>query len=143
MISNILVVCTGNICRSPIGEYLLKARLPNSKVLSAGTGAMIGWPADPLSVEVMMEKGIDINAHRAQQLTRPLLAGVDLVLTLDRGHSDWINSRYPEFRGKVHKILRWRENADVPDPHRLPRAAFDEAYTLIEGGVEDWVKRLG
>lgn len=143
MISNILVVCTGNICRSPIGEYLLKAKLPRANVLSAGTGAMIGWPADPMSVEVMQEKGFEISAHRAQQLTRPLLAGVDLVLTLDRGHSDWINSRYPEFRGKVHKILRWRENADVPDPYRLPRAAFDEAYTLIEQGVEDWVKRLG
>eukprot|EP00456_Euglypha_rotunda_P021088 TRINITY_DN18220_c0_g1_i4.p3 TRINITY_DN18220_c0_g1~~TRINITY_DN18220_c0_g1_i4.p3 ORF type:complete len:105 (-),score=18.86 TRINITY_DN18220_c0_g1_i4:86-400(-) len=104
---------------------------------------MIGWPADPLSVEVMQEKGVDISAHRAQQLTRPLLAGVDLVLTLDRGHSDWINSRYPEFRGKVHKILRWRENADVPDPYRQPREAFDESYELIEQGVEDWVKRLG
>ena len=143
MISNILVVCTGNICRSPIGEYLLKAKLPKGNVLSAGTGAMIGWPADPMSVEVMQEQGVDISAHRAQQLTRPLLAGVDLVLTLDRGHSDWINSRYPEFRGKVHKMLRWRENADVPDPYRMPKAAFDESYELIERGVEDWVKRLG
>lgn len=143
MISNILVICTGNICRSPIGEGLLRARLKGGVVASAGTGAMVGWPADPLSVEVMQERGFDIGGHRAQQVTRALLSSADLVLTLDRGHSDWLNSRYPEFRGKVHKVLRWRQDADVPDPYRLPRAAFDDAYGLIEQGVDDWVKRLG
>lgn len=141
--SNILVVCTGNICRSPIGEGLLKAKLKSANVLSAGISAMVGWPADPTSVEIMLEKGFDISGHRAQQATRPILAGVELILTLDQGHNDWLNSRYPEFRGKVHKILKWRDNADVPDPYRQPREAFEQAYGLIEQGVGDWVKRLG
>jgi protein-tyrosine phosphatase len=142
VISRILVVCTGNICRSPIGEGLLRARAPKAIVASAGVGAMVGWPADPLSIEVMQEKGHDIGAHRAQQITRALLAENDLILTLDRHHSEWINNRYPEFRGKVHKILRWQDNADVPDPYRMPKAAFEQSYQLIDSGVGDWLKRL-
>lgn len=142
MIGSVLVVCTGNICRSPIGEGLLKLKAPRLEVASAGVGAMVGWPADPLAIEVMADQGHSIDAHRARQLTRPLLSGFDLVLTLDHHHSDWINGRYPEFRGKVHKLLRWRENADVPDPYRLPKAAFEESYRLIEQGVEDWLGKL-
>lgn len=143
VIRNVLVVCTGNICRSPIAEGLLRARMtPGGRVMSAGIGALVGHPADPLAVELMSEKGFDITPHRAQQLTRQLLSEADLVLTLERQHSDWINARYPEYCGKVHKMLRWRDNACVPDPYRQPRAAFDAAYELIEQGVEDWLKRL-
>lgn len=143
MINSVLVVCTGNICRSPIGEGLLALRAPGVKVSSAGVGAMVGWPADELAVAVMKDRGHDIGAHRARQLTRALLAEYDLVLTLDQHHSDWINGRFPEYRGKVHKMLRWQQNADVPDPYRQPKAAFEQSYQLIDQGVTDWLKRLG
>jgi len=143
VIRSILVVCTGNICRSPIGEGLLRARGPALEVSSAGVGAMVGWPADPLSVEVMQAQGHDIVAHRARQITRAMLSENDLVLTLDHHHSAWINARFPEYRGKVHKLLRWRDNADVPDPYRQPKAAFEESYELIDQGVGDWLRRLG
>ncbi len=103
---------------------------------------MVGWGADPKSIELMHEKGIDIESHRAQQLSRNILADMDLVLTLDQTHSDWINARYPEYRGKVHKILRWKGNIDVPDPYKLPREAFIEAYDMIDGGVDAWLKKL-
>ena len=142
VIRNVIVICTGNICRSPIGEGLLRARAPGLNVSSAGVGAMVGWPADPLSLEVMTANGHDLSAHKARQLTRAMLAETDLVLTLDQGHSHWVNLRFPEYRGKVHKILRWRDNADVPDPYRMPREAFEESYRLIEQGVDDWIKRL-
>ena len=112
-------------------------------VSSAGVGAMVDWPADPMAVEVMLDQGHDIAAHRARQLTRDQLAKADLVLTLDQHHSDWINNRYPEYRGKVHKMLRWQQNADVPDPYRQPKAAFEQSYQLIDLGVTDWLKRLG
>lgn len=142
VIRRIVVVCTGNICRSPIGEGLLQVRGKDLDVSSAGVGAMVNWPADPLAVEVMADRGHDIGAHRAQQLTRAMLSENDLVLTLDQHHSDWINHRYPEYRGKVHKLLRWRANADVPDPYQQPKEAFEEAYRLIDQGVEDWLRKL-
>lgn len=142
MINSVLIVCTGNICRSPIGEGLLALRAPQIRVSSAGVGAMVGWPADELAVAVMNDRGHDIAAHRARQLSRAMLAESDLVLTLDQHHSDWINGRFPEYRGKVHKILRWQGNADVPDPYRQPKAAFEESYRLIDSGIGDWLKRL-
>ncbi|WP_020649214.1 low molecular weight protein-tyrosine-phosphatase [Solimonas variicoloris] len=145
MFNRIIVVCTGNICRSPIGEGLLRQRLNgrNIEILSAGTGALVGFPADPLAVEVAADHGLDISAHRAQQATLPLLSSMDLVLTLDQGHSDWINARYPQLRGRVHKLLKWRENADVADPYRQPKQAFEQAWSDIDAGVDDWLRKLG
>lgn len=144
MFQRILVVCTGNICRSPLAEILLQDRLRAAgvEVRSAGTGALVGYPADPLSVEVARDAGFDLSGHRAQQATLELLSAQDLVLTLDRGHSDWINTRHPQLRGRVHKLLKWQDDADVADPYQLPRAAFDQAWLAIERGVADWLPRL-
>jgi len=145
MFNNIIVICTGNICRSPMGEALLRARLPpgtERNILSAGTGALSGSPADKMATQLMLEQGIDIATHRAQQATLPLLSSMDLILTMDQTHSDWINRTYPQLRGRVHKIMKWRGNLDVADPYRLPRSAFEKAYTDIELGVQDWIKRL-
>ncbi len=144
MFDRILVVCTGNICRSPMAEALLRARLGArvQQVASAGTGALVGHPADPLAVEVAGIHGLDLTAHRAQQATLPLLSAMDLVLTLDQSHSDWLNRQYPQLRGRVHKLMRWRDDADIADPYRQPRAAFVSAFAAIQAGVEDWVDRL-
>lgn len=142
MFDRILVVCTGNICRSPIAEGLLKARLGGKQIWSAGTMALIGNGADPYSVEVSAEHGVDIASHRAQQLTLPMLQHADLVLTLDGSHNAWINGRYPQFRGKVHKLGKWRKDEDVPDPYRQPREDFVSAYLLMEAQVGDWLSKL-
>lgn len=144
MFNRIIVVCTGNICRSPMAEALLRARLGArvEQVASAGTGALVGYPADPMAIDVAGEYGLDLTAHRAQQATLPLLSSMDLVLTLDQTHNDWLNRQYPQLRGRVHKVLKWRENADVEDPYRRPREAFVQAFEAIEAGVEDWLGRL-
>ncbi|MFS9669038.1 protein tyrosine phosphatase, partial [Klebsiella pneumoniae] len=65
----ILVVCVGNICRSPIGEALLQQQHPNLTVKSAGLSALVGEGADDKAIQVMDEWNIDIRSHRAQQLT--------------------------------------------------------------------------
>ncbi len=142
MFNRILVICTGNICRSPIAEGLLKARLPGKTILSAGTMAMIGEGADPLSVAVSAANALDISAHRAQQLTQPMLQAADLVLTLDASHSDWVNRRYPQYRGKVHKLGKWRQDEDVPDPYRQSREMFEAVYRQMDVQVGDWLSRL-
>lgn len=142
MINRILVVCTGNICRSPMGEALLRARLPGRSVLSAGTMALIGEPADPLACQVMLAAGLDIGAHRGQQATPALLGASDLILVMDRGHRAWISRQHPQLHGRVHKLLKWRENGDVDDPYGQPQAAFEKAYAEIAAGVEDWLKAL-
>ncbi len=144
MFKRLIVICTGNICRSPIAEALLRARLGAriEYVASAGTGALVGYPADPMAISVAAEYGVDIRSHRAQQATLPLLASMDLILTLDQTHSDWVNNQYPPLRGRVHKLLKWRGNADIADPFRRPREAFEQSFQDIEAGVEGWMGKL-
>ena len=145
MFSRICVVCTGNICRSPMGEALLRERAGDrlTEVFSAGTGALEGHPADPTAVALMAERGIDITPHRGKQATSGLMAAADLVLALDGSHLDWLHRQLPQLRGRIFRLLHWRGEADVPDPYRQPRAAFEHALALIDQGVDDWLQRIG
>jgi len=85
----ILVVCTGNVCRSPYGERGLRSAVAASgsvTVESAGTRALIGEPATPMIESMLAERGIDGTGHEARRLTAAVLADVDLVLTATRAH---------------------------------------------------------
>jgi protein-tyrosine phosphatase len=140
MFQRVLVVCVGNICRSPMAEALLRERLgrrPRFEVSSAGVAALAGHPADELAVAIMKERGIEISGHRARQVTQQLVSESDLVLVMEAGHERAVLEIAPQARGKVHRIGRFG-NFDVPDPYRLPRAAFLEALQLIERGVADY-----
>lgn len=142
MFKHILVVCTGNICRSPMGEALLRKALPDRAVVSAGTEAMVGWQATEEARAVMKAHGYDLSRHHARQLSPKMLAASDLVLTMDQTHSDWINKRYPQYRGKVHKLLKWQDGHDVEDPYGHPLSFFEHTYEDIAAGVKDWLKRV-
>jgi len=145
MFQKIILVCTGNICRSPIAEALLRERRNDDRILicSAGIAALVNYPADPMSQLVMQEHGYDISQHRAQQATPPLLASMDLILTLDQTHNDWIHSRFPHLLGRTYKLGRWQNNADIADPYRQPKEAFERAYSEISISVDEWIKRIG
>lgn len=144
MFSRILVLCTGNICRSPMAEALLRQRLPpHCTVTSAGLGALVGHPADPLACALVSEQGLDIGAHRARQVDLEMLRAADLVLVMDQGHRSWMGQAYPQYFGRVHKLLKWNGNGDVADPYRRPRAAFEQAWQAIDTGVNAWLPRLG
>lgn len=144
MFQRILVVCTGNICRSPMAAALLRERLRDRgvEVHSAGIAALVHRPADPLAQQVMEAHGHDISAHRAQQATQAMLSTMDLILTLEQLHCDWIHSRYPQLHGRVHKLTRWRGNADIADPYGRTKTEFEQAYAEIEPCIEDWAQRL-
>ena len=69
MFDSILVVCVGNVCRSPTGERLLKEKLPQKKIASAGISALVGKPADAQAAEVARKHDLSLDNHQAQQLT--------------------------------------------------------------------------
>lgn len=142
MFNRILVICTGNICRSPIAEALLAQALPKCTVTSAGTGAMVGWGADPHSVTVCAAHEVALASHRARQVTEAMMQSNDLVLALDAGHMAALNARFPQYRGKVHKLGKWQNNTDVPDPYGAPLPVFEACYAQVTTMVADWVKRL-
>ena len=144
MISDIVVVCVGNICRSPMAEALLIDGLGKDskiRVSSAGVGALVGFPAAEHAVELMRERGIDISDHRARQLDTEIIKSTDLILVMESGHKAAIDAIDPTARGKVYRLCEWRD-CDIDDPYQQPKEAFAEALELIGQGVEDWVERI-
>jgi protein-tyrosine phosphatase len=144
MIRHILVVCVGNICRSPMAEALLRRELRGQDgitVESAGLGALVGHAASGHSVELMAEAGIDISAHRARQIHPDMVRAADLVLVMEAGHKRAIDDADPTARGKVHRLGEWQDT-DIDDPYRQPRKAYEEALRDIETGVASWVTRI-
>ena len=138
---NILVLCIGNICRSPIAEALLRQQFPDKTISSAGLGALVGYPADPLSIEVSAEQGVDLSAPLARQLASWMCQAADLILVMEQRHKVEVEQLHPLVRGKVFRLGELGK-FDIEDPHRKPREAFDTAYAHIARGVADWVPRI-
>jgi protein-tyrosine phosphatase len=139
---SVLTVCIGNICRSPMAEGLLAAGLPHLRVFSAGTGALVGKPADPMSQALMQRRGIDISGHVAQQVSQMLCRQADLILVMDREQRRHLEATYPFVRGKVFRIAEFSVAQDVPDPYGKDEAAFEHALALIDAGVRTWIDRI-
>lgn len=139
--NKILFVCIGNICRSPMAEGLLRHALPDRAICSAGVGAMRGYPADPLAVQIMQEQGIDIRAHRAQSLAAWMVLESDLIITMDLEQQAHIELLYPASKGKVGRLGEGK-GYDVPDPYQLGLASFRHAFNLISQGVDRLAKQL-
>ena len=139
---NILVVCTGNICRSPTGEYLLKKELgPEFNVMSAGLGALVDHPAHETAQKIALEHGVDMGAHRARQINLDILKWADLVLVMENGHKQELISRYPWLEGKVFRYGE-PQRVDVPDPYRRPENAYVLAWNYISKLTPYWVEKI-
>lgn len=130
----------GNICRSPAAEYLLRQRIGARaiEVDSAGLGALVGIPMEPVVLELLAEDGIDGSMHRARQLTPAMLRQADLVLGMEKNHVAAMIQLAPEARGKVYLLDKWLHGGDVPDPYRQQRAAFEHVHRMITSAVDSW-----
>ncbi|WP_233864525.1 low molecular weight protein-tyrosine-phosphatase [Paraburkholderia adhaesiva] len=137
MISRVLVVCEGNICRSPLACALLTRELPDIAFTSAGTHARTGEGADPLIAEIASARGVDLAAHTASQVTGERVRDADLILTMTKAQREQIETAWPFARGKVYRLTE-HEGVDVVDPYRRHRAAFELAFAQIEHGVAHW-----
>ncbi|GLQ97901.1 low molecular weight protein-tyrosine-phosphatase [Dyella mobilis] len=138
MIRGVLFVCVGNLCRSPMAAGVLGHAMPGMKVASAGIHAQTGAAADPSAIAIMRERGIDIETHRAQPLTRALCAAHDVIFVMDEPLKNHVLFRYPQLRGRVRKL----SERCIADPYQQSYAAFVDCYTHVAEAVGVWRPRL-
>ncbi|POH62216.1 low molecular weight phosphatase family protein [Cryobacterium zongtaii] len=131
----VLVVCTGNICRSPVAERLLRAQLENAeipaRVVSAGTQSMVGHDMTPEAAQLAQHYGADPLVHRSQQLTEQLIADADLVVTATREHRSAVVSLHPRssrYTYTLNQLARLLPAALEPNP----QDSLVERNTLVE-----------
>lgn len=144
MFNSILVVCAGNICRSPTGEYLLKDKLKDRKinVSSAGLTALVGKGAETTATSIALTKNIDMTEHKGRQLSSALIAENDLILVMEERHLSDLLGQYPQARGKTFLLGKWIDDTEIPDPYRQSNEAFEHVYQLIDRACSAWQKYL-
>ncbi len=142
----LLIVCTGNVCRSPMGEALFLHHLPGSgmkaQVLSRGLAAPVGRPPHPFALDTAQEHGVPIDpAKRAAAITLPELTAATVIFVMDSGHRQEILQRYPTASGKTFLLGQW-QSSDISDPINQPRQAFETAWQAIDAGTQSWLAHL-
>jgi len=142
MFNKILVVCVGNICRSPTAERLLKNYQPNLIVESAGLGALVGKGADERATNVAQEHDLSLDGHVARQVSGRMCRDYDLILAMEKRHIPALCELAPEMRGKVMLFGHWDGEREIPDPYRKSREAFEAVYTLLDQSAQQWAQAL-
>jgi protein-tyrosine-phosphatase len=142
---SILFVCTGNTCRSPLAERILKARIKeqgwrNFRVASAGTGAVEGEPASGSSKRAARKIGVSLAGFRSKPVTASRVARADLILTMTYAHKHDIEMRWPEAAGKTHAISDYTGSGrgSIIDPIGGP----DKVYEACAADLWDEIRRL-
>ncbi len=145
MFKRILVVCTGNICRSPVAEAFLRQQLPERQIGSAGLGALVGKPVSPLARELAEADGLDVSHHQARQLTATMIQEADLILVMSEGQRRAVGQQAPQALGKTLLLGRWLDGGkgrDIPDPYRKNVEIFEHVHGLLKDAVLGWAEKL-
>jgi len=146
----ILMVCLGNICRSPLAEGILASKLPKNDfhVDSAGTGHWhVGNPPDKRSILTAEKNGIDISNQRGKLFKPSFFQEYDYIYVMDtNNYEDVINmAKNEEDKKKVQLILDELfpgENVDVPDPYKGVQQNFDQVFEMLEEACESIAHKL-
>lgn len=140
----VVFVCTGNICRSPMAEYLLKDRLgENSRweICSAGVAAGYGMSASRSGIEILRQRGIDMTCHQSRYLDDELVYAADMIVVMTEEHKQSIMMVHPEVEDRVFlmkSFLPVKDSLDVEDPI----GASIEVYDMISKEIDEAMSGL-
>jgi protein-tyrosine phosphatase len=140
-----LLVCTANVCRSPMAEALWRAaaadRAIAAPVASAGLDADPGRAADPFGSALLAERGLDLGTHRASRFRADLALDCELILVMEPEHMRRIKTLAPVLAGRVHLLGRWGAGP-IRDPFGAHRAVYETCLLHLENSVHAWLNRL-
>lgn len=145
--TRILMVCLGNICRSPLAQGVMEQRLRKSGLVrsatvdSAGTQAYhLGEPPDPRAVELAARRGYDISGQRARRIRDGDFQSFDYILAMDQDNLQQLVARCPEAEVSRIKLLMdfapGPDGQEIPDPYYGGQDEFERTLDLIEAAVE-------
>lgn len=154
---NILFVCTGNTCRSPMAEGIFKAflkdnNIDNINVSSAGISTFEGDSANEKAIYTLRNKGIDIKSHKSRQITKEIIENSDLILTMTKSHKGMILNALPEYLNKIFTIKEYvyinnneeltGKNLDIADPYGLDYNIYEKCAAEIEENLKKIIEIL-
>jgi protein-tyrosine phosphatase len=142
MTQRLLVVCTGNICRSPVAAAVLRQYVSDIDVTSAGLHAVVGRGIDPESAAAAQAQGIALDAHIARQFTDELGRDVDMILVMENSHRHEIMARWPHLGGKTFLLGYFEDGKEIPDPYRRGKAMHLHMVGLVVESVRHWAEQL-
>ena len=139
---NILFVCTGNTCRSPLAEYLLKEKAGDQ--LSVKSAGVTAWPGVPISqgtADVLDQRGIS-HQHFSQSVTADLVSWADVILTMTSSHKEMLSIKHPNASGKVHTLKGYAATGgDIADPIGGPKEEYEQVGIELEQCIDELLEK--
>lgn len=145
---HILLVCTANICRSPVAEAILRDRLQKAGltdwiVSSVGTWALVPRGASRFSYELLAEQGLDIGRHRATMVEARHLETADLVLCMESGHVEALQIEFPQYASKIYLLSQMvGRRYSIADPYGSAIEAYRDMVQEITQLIEEGLPRI-